>query len=65
MKSGKFLLTRPSQDVTDIDLGWLIKAYISTHTPLAGRDIDCRSDCAGCNISTHTPLAGRDYEPEG
>ena len=34
--------------------------YISTHTPLAGRDN--REDCEryDAKISTHTPLAGRD-----
>ena len=38
----------------------LVFHFISTHTPLAGRDridLDC---IAPWNISTHTPLAGRD-----
>ena len=36
-----FLLTRPSRDVTTPALPPLFKLPISTHTPLAGRDIDC------------------------
>ena len=33
---------------------------ISTHTPLAGRDISADGPERRCTISTHTPLAGRD-----
>ena len=33
---------------------------ISTHTPLAGRDLDEMSEETDEEISTHTPLAGRD-----
>ena len=35
-------------------------AFISTHTPLAGRDHQRYSVCLNVLISTHTPLAGRD-----
>ena len=57
-----FLLTRPLRDVTFCDVEGLLEVAISTHTPLAGRDV---ADCYGYNfptISTHTPLAGRDTE---
>gem|GEM_PF-6141318 len=37
--------------------GW----QISTHTPLAGRDIFWMRLRKSTGISTHTPLAGRDY----
>ena len=33
---------------------------ISTHTPLAGRDVLCAMKDLENAISTHTPLAGRD-----
>ena len=33
---------------------------ISTHTPLAGRDLKIESLADSIQISTHTPLAGRD-----
>ena len=33
---------------------------ISTHTPLAGRDVACVFSLRLNVISTHTPLAGRD-----
>ena len=56
----RFLLTRPLRDVT-CELSCEINgAWISTHTPLAGRD--CGTVLPGLEpgISTHTPLAGRD-----
>ena len=34
--------------------------WISTHTPLAGRDAEKEKAHAAEKISTHTPLAGRD-----
>ena len=34
---------------------------ISTHTPLAGRDVKGEHDFLNFRISTHTPLAGRDF----
>ena len=37
---------------------------ISTHTPLAGRDVEARAGIATLPISTHTPLAGRDPQEE-
>ena len=37
-KTEKFLLTRPSRDVTDTDQATAQVDEISTHTPLAGRD---------------------------
>ena len=33
-----FLLTRPLRDVTNATYRWNGSAWISTHTPLAGRD---------------------------
>ena len=38
-----------------------VKDKISTHTPLAGRDVSDNAKVYGDAISTHTPLAGRDY----
>ena len=40
------------------------KTHISTHTPLAGRDLTEDIFKVDLKISTHTPLAGRDA-PEG
>ena len=40
--------------------GYRTNGYISTHTPLAGRDWNYRTSSALSVISTHTPLAGRD-----
>ena len=37
---------------------------ISTHTPLAGRDVYGNAKVSGNAISTHTPLAGRDRKGE-
>ena len=37
---------------------------ISTHTPLAGRDIAAQVITLIIQISTHTPLAGRDPDEE-
>ena len=34
----KFLLTRPSRGATEDALKLMLREYISTHTPLAGRD---------------------------
>ena len=55
-----FLLTRPLRDVT---LGLQVVFHvhdISTHTPLAGRDMLGLKTLSEMLISTHTPLAGRD-----
>ena len=38
------------------------KYQISTHTPLAGRDINDKGCQHEPSISTHTPLAGRDWD---
>ena len=57
----KFLLTRPSRDVTLTDIDLEIVMEISTHTSLAGRDDEAhREEMAKMTISTHTSLAGRD-----
>ncbi len=40
MMISSFLLTRPSRDVTLVELPHLFFHAISTHTPLAGRDED-------------------------
>ena len=57
----KFLLTRPSRDVTRKGQKQVTKKLISTHTPLAGRDSIALLIIALTSISTHTPLAGRDF----
>ena len=58
-----FLLTRPLRDVTisfSFSSSW---SYISTHTPLTGRDHITPILCLRFLISTHTPLTGRDWLP--
>jgi len=55
-----FLLTRPSRGATNHLLGASADYFISTHTPLAGRDLKDSGFDAVIDISTHTPLAGRD-----
>ena len=56
----QFLLTRPLRDVTDSPNTSHTQKPISTHTPLAGRDLIIHSGRRLFYISTHTPLAGRD-----
>ena len=56
-----FLLTRPLRDVTYLVCKLLFFTFISTHTPLAGRDMLNEGSTALPYISTHTPLAGRDF----
>ena len=58
--SNIFLLTRPLRDVTGIKLNLTGVCRISTHTPLAGRDLNLFQLILAQVISTHTPLAGRD-----
>ena len=56
----RFLLTRPSRDVTNLKDTVIKMIQISTHTSLAGRDgINALLSQIGY-ISTHTSLAGRD-----
>ena len=55
-----FLLTRPLRGATDGRRRICERAAISTHTPLAGRDINSQGETIDFRISTHTPLAGRD-----
>ena len=38
---------------------------ISTHAPLAGRDVVALEEEYIKNISTHAPLAGRDFDEKG
>ena len=63
----KFLLTRPSRDVTFHNYRIeLVLPYISTHTSLAGRDGTGRDKrFPDFYISTHTSLAGRDMDRAG
>ena len=56
----KFLLTRPSRGATVLKREPFISVSISTHTPLAGRDLCGHVYRSRSPISTHTPLAGRD-----
>ena len=58
--TSKFLLTRPSRGATVHDPAGSGGTEISTHTPLAGRDVPSFAAFSMCLISTHTPLAGRD-----
>ena len=55
-----FLLTRPLRDVTRFISSDYKTKFISTHTPLAGRDPTETQLVSAGYISTHTPLAGRD-----
>ena len=59
-----FLLTRPSRDVTKIAPKDSSAEQISTHTSLAGRDVNHPFHKNKSHISTHTSLAGRDYWEE-
>ena len=63
MAMNTFLLTRPSRDVTGGIFKWNLMYQISTHTPLAGRDLIAAAVMPTSEISTHTPLAGRDKKP--
>ena len=56
----KFLLTRPSRDVTKQLRDKILISLISTHTSLAGRDAIALAVEQEKEISTHTSLAGRD-----
>ena len=56
----RFQLTRPLRGVTTFIARVELRNDISTHTPLAGRDLIPKEDKATIKISTHTPLAGRD-----
>ena len=55
-----FLLTRPSRGATVACHLPERPERISTHTPLAGRDLYPDAGLTPEIISTHTPLAGRD-----
>ena len=57
----RFLLTRPLRDVTQNAQRSRLDLFISTHTPLAGRDMAQIQQMRAEAISTHTPLAGRDF----
>ena len=55
-----FLLTRPSRGATSSIISSCKTKSISTHTPLAGRNLPIvYDDTLSYYISTHTPLAGR------
>ncbi len=56
----QFLLTRLSRGVTRAVQASNFQLLISTHTPLARRDLMEIGDFPGVGISTHTPLARRD-----
>ena len=55
-----FLLTHPSRDVTTLKRNFGIAHMISTHTSLAGCDLDRSAHSVSIWISTHTSLAGCD-----
>ena len=55
-----FQLTRPLRGATVRLQTLVLMRNISTHTPLAGRDLIRSGAGRGNTISTHTPLAGRD-----
>ena len=51
-----FLLTRPSRDVTHYKSFTALTRKISTHTPLAGRDLLCASGFSGeHDFYSHAP----------
>ena len=56
----KFLLTRLLRGATSPSRIQMPSDDISTHTPLARRDLNCVQDLITSFISTHTPLARRD-----
>ena len=62
--TSKFLLTRPSRGATSTNFKQALIVCISTHTPLAGRDLFFVPYRRFRFISTHTPLAGRDISRE-
>ena len=59
-----FLLTRLLRGVTGQDGKTLYGECISTHTPLARRDVNAGTQVEVLEISTHTPLARRDSSVE-
>ena len=60
----EFQPTRPLRGATFYGLLVFRSGFhISTHAPLAGRDVDGGAGALGQNISTHAPLAGRDRVP--
>ena len=64
-----FQPTRPLRGATAISRRLVLRHWISTHAPLAGRDDNLKLGYGGTKeISTHAPLAGRDvgveYEQE-
>ena len=56
----KFQPTRPLRGATNCACSGVIGRIISTHAPLAGRDLDGERGYVLVTISTHAPLAGRD-----
>ena len=56
----KFQPTRPLRGATALLSAVQSFADISTHAPLAGRDVMQPLDAVNIVISTHAPLAGRD-----
>ena len=57
-RRNKFLLTHPLRGATGLHNNGDVDYEISTHTPLAGCNIDNPSNTVLTSISTHTPLAG-------
>ena len=55
-----FQPTRPLRGATSGKVVYHPQVRISTHAPLAGRDLACCKWERFYNISTHAPLAGRD-----
>ena len=61
---GAFQPTRPLRGATYVQGSRIRRCMISTHAPLAGRDVACDRDFKSqSGISTHAPLAGRDIAP--
>ena len=60
---GEFQPTRPLRGATAVDRSPANEVNISTHAPLAGRDLPlCMRRFRLSCISTHAPLAGRDLD---
>ena len=63
VRSLKFQPTRPLRGATTGAGRIARQINISTHAPLAGRDVDVMIGFSGhLLISTHAPLAGRDHD---
>ena len=61
---GAFQPTRPLRGATKRIAEPIHNSSISTHAPLAGRDLEWHLSPQDTLISTHAPLAGRDWDEQ-